>query len=213
MFSEELNTKNWNDYLIDGTDVLKNKLGILDNETLTKKETEITFQRLTDLYVEPICMNFNEKHLKAIHYYLFDDIYYFAGKYRNVYMEKNNSYFAPVDQIELRLEEIFRFMNDEVKNVSSKYHFACFLADCYAQLLNVHPFREGNGRTIREFIREFANEKSKDLPFGEIDFSWSNISGEAINSIINKSVAFRSVIELEFLKALESVDKVSNFSK
>lgn len=120
-------------------------------------------------------------------------------------MQKNHSYFAAVDEIEFKLQSILEIMNREVYQTRSKYDFACFLAEFYVMLLNVHPFREGNGRTIREFIREFADSKSRELPFGAIRFSWSNVDGEAINSVIDKSLAFRSIIELEFLKALESV--------
>lgn len=213
MFNEEINTKNWNNYFIEGTNVLKNKLGITDRETLLAKETEITFQRLLELHIEPICMDFDERHLQAIHYYLFGDIYEFAGKYRNVNMEKNHSYFASVDEIEFRLKELFKLMELEVKGINSKYQFACFLAEYYAQLLNVHPFREGNGRTIREFIREYANEKSKSLPFGEIHFSWNNVDKEVIESLIDKSVVFRSAIELEFMKALEPVEKDNSYNR
>ena len=213
MFDNDINSKNWNNYFIEGTNVLKNKLGITDKTILMNKEIEITFFKLLELHLNPICMNFDSVHLKSIHYYLFNEIYEFAGKYRDVYMEKNNSYFASVNQIEPRLEEIFSSMNNEVNTITSKYQFACFLAEYYVQLLYVHPFREGNGRTIREFIREFANEKSKNLSFGEIYFSWNNIDEEVIESIINKSIAFRSVIELEFMKALDDFDKSVNYSK
>ena len=207
MYNDDVNTKNWNDYFIEGTNVLKNKLGITDNETLNRAEADITFQRLVELHVKPIDMNFDETHLKMIHYYLFNDIYSFAGKYRTAYMKKNYSNFAPVDQIESDLKEIFEFMNDEIKKVYSKHDFARVLADVYVRLLDVHPFREGNGRTIREFIREYANAKSKELPFGEIHFSWKNVDADAINSIIDKSMFFHSLVEVEFLKAFEPVDK------
>ena len=207
MLSDDINTKNWNDYLIAGTNVLKNNLGIIDKEELKKKDAEITFYKSLELQLEPIKMNFDDMHLKAIHRYLFEDIYPFAGEYRTVYMEKNNSYFASVEDIAMKLEEIFKSMDYELEmsNIYSKYDFACFLANYYVLLLNVHPFREGNGRTIREFIREYANEKSKMMPFGEINFSWANVDGDAIESVINKSIAFHSLIDLEFEKALVSV--------
>lgn len=213
MFNDEINTKNWNAYFIDGTNVLKNKLGIINREQLIKKEIEITFLKLLELHIHPICMNFDINHLKAIHYYLFCDIYDFAGKYRNVYMEKNNSYFAPVDEIEYRLNEIFTSMNIDVTNVTNRYEFACFLAEYYIQLLHIHPFREGNGRVIREFIREFANEKSKYLPFGEIHFSWDNVDEAVIEEMIDKSLVFKSAIEFEFMKAIEFIDKNNSYSK
>jgi len=203
----EENNINWDNYFINGTNVLKNNLGITNREELLEKEVEISANKLFELYIEPITLGFGVDHLKSIHMYLFNDIYPFAGEYRNVYMEKNNSYFTPVEEIDIRLKEIFSMMDNDIKSVSSKYDFACFLAEYYVLLLNVHPFREGNGRAIREFIREYANEKSKLLPFGEINFSWSNVDGEVIDSIINKALAFRSVIENEFMKALDLVNK------
>lgn len=210
MIREELNTKNWNNYFIPGTNVLKNNLGIIDKEELMKKETEITFYKLVELQVEPISMNFDIEHLKAIHRYLFEDVYPFAGEYRTTNIEKNNSYFASVDEIDYKLKDIFNGMNEIMENnkgmLNSKYDFACFLAKYYSLLLNVHPFREGNGRTIREFIREYANEKSKELSFGEVDFSWANVDVGKIESVIDKSLVFRSVIELEFMNALVSIE-------
>ena len=73
-------------------------------EELKDKETEITFEKLIELYQYPIDMDFGVEHLRAIHYYLFSDIYYFAGCNRIVYMEKNNSYFSPVEEIDYRLD-------------------------------------------------------------------------------------------------------------
>ena len=105
------NDINWNNYFIEGTNTLKNKLGIVNREELLEKEIEISSRKLFDLYMEPINMNFDKEHLKAIHYHLFGDIYPFAGEYRNVYMQKNNSYFASVEDIDRRLDEIFMYMN------------------------------------------------------------------------------------------------------
>ncbi len=69
--SDEENTKKWNEYFIPGTNVLKNKLGITSKEELERKEIEITFEKLVELYQHPIDMDFNTAHLRAIHYYLF----------------------------------------------------------------------------------------------------------------------------------------------
>lgn len=203
----EENDINWANYFIEGTNVLKNNLGIVDYDELKQKEAEITAKKLFELYVNPIDLDFDVEHLKAIHNYLFSDVYPFAGEYRNVYMEKNNSYFSPVEEIDIRLKETFKYMNEQLKDVRDKYSFACFLAEFYALLLHIHPFREGNGRAIREFIREYANEKSKNFAFGNFNFCWNNVDGDLIYSVIDKSLAFRSIIELEFLKALEPVEK------
>lgn len=204
MVTKEEIDREWNKYFIPNTNVLINNLGITSQEELQEKEIEITFKKLLELYEEPIEMNFDDNHLKEIHKYLFEDIYPFAGKYRTVYMQKNNSYFASVDQIDFRVKYALKQMEEESKTINTKYDFACFLSDYYIELLQIHPFREGNGRTIREFIREYANCKSKDLSFGKVDFSWANVDSDAVNEVIDKSLAFKSIIELEFLKALES---------
>ncbi len=184
---------------------MKNKLSITDKNELKLKDAEITFEKLVELYQNPIEMDFDTNHLKAIHFYLFSDIYYFAGQYRTVYMEKNNSYFAPVDEIDSRLKYTLDMMHNEENTITTKYSFASFLATYYVELLNIHPFREGNGRTIREFIREYANQKSKELPIDDVNFSWANVDSDTINEVIDKGRAFRSAIELEFLKALEPI--------
>ena len=76
--------KEWEDYFIDGTDVLKNKLGITEKEELKEKETEITLRKLVELYERPIEGNFDKEHYCNLHKYLFGDIYDFAGCYRTV---------------------------------------------------------------------------------------------------------------------------------
>ena len=209
MTREEID-KAWNEYFISGTNVLKNNLGIVDEDLLREKEIEITFNKSLELYDEPIKSNFGKEHLKKIHNHLFKDIYPFAGEYRTVYMQKNNSYFAPVSEIDYRLDYTFALMEKEFHDITDKYSFASFLTTYYIELLYIHPFREGNGRSIREFIREYANEKSKLLKFGQIDFHWGNIDIEEVNRYIDKSLVFRSNIELEFLKAMENVVDKNN---
>ena len=209
--TREENDRNWDEYFIEGTNVLKNNLGITDKEELKEKEAEITFKKLIELHENPLDLGYGKEHFKAIHYYLFSDIYPFAGKYRTVYMQKNNSYFAPVEEIDERLNRTFQTMEEESKNITSIYSFATFLTTYYTELLNIHPFREGNGRTTREFIREYANHKSEELPIPTINFSFSNVDQDTINEFIDKSRAFRSAIELEILKALEPKEKEKTY--
>jgi len=210
MKTKEEIDREWNEYFISGTDVLKNKLNINNSDELRKKEVEITLEKLLELYDNPIEGNFDKNHLKTIHKYLFEDIYPFAGEYRTVYMGKGNSYFSSVDDIDMRLDYTFDLMEKEFKSVTSRDMFASFLTTYYIELLYIHPFREGNGRSIREFIREYANEKSKELMFGQVDFRWDNVDKDEIHKYIDMSVAFRSNIELEFLKAMEVVNEKNN---
>lgn len=107
----------WNAYFIPGTDVLKNKLGITNKEKLLERETEITVERSIELQKSPIVLDFGEAHLRAIHYYLFEKIYEFAGEYRVVYMGKNNSYFANEGDISSRVNMAFQVAEEELKMV------------------------------------------------------------------------------------------------
>lgn len=197
----------WESYLYPGTDTLKNKLGITDSDELHEKEAEISFEKLVELYENPIPGNFDKKHLCDIHHYIFSDLYDWAGEYRKVYMAKNHSYFAEVGMIDYYLEEDLRMMNEEIQKVSYLPELASFLAAYYVYLLNTHPFREGNGRTIREFLREFVLVKTPSLPTGPMELDFTQMDGEKINQALILARAFRGPIEEEFLKALTPVVK------
>ena len=189
-FSEEY-LRLWEEYLYPGTNTLKNKLGITDYEELKEKEAEISFEKLVDLYEHP---------------YIFSDLYDWAGEYRTVYMSKNHSYFAAVEMIDEYLEEDLKMMNEEIKKVFYLPELASFLAAYYVYLLNIHPFREGNGRAIREFLREFVEEKTPSLPTGPLELDFTVMDGEKINQAMVLARAFRGPIEEEFLKALTPIE-------
>lgn len=193
---------NWDNYFYPGTNVLKNNLGIIDASLLREKEIELTFARQVELIENPIEGDFDAERLKNIHYYLFQDIYPFAGKYRVVNIEKNHYGFADYQVISEKIDKELLLMHQDNKTILSKYEFACHLARYYVELLVIHPFREGNGRSIREFIREYAIEQSKKYSFGPCDFLWSNVDTNTINETIQFSLAYRSFIELQFIKAL-----------
>lgn len=187
----------WNEYFIEGTEVFKNKLGITDYETLREKETEITFEKLVELYKNPIEGVFDKKHLCAIHEYLFGDIYPFAGKYRTVYMQKNNSYFTGEDQIDIHLNIVLKEMHEEFLKCHNFNDYTIFLAEYYYDLLVIHPFREGNGRTIREFIREFV---SANIP--EYSLDWSLMNKDNLDQGISYGFFTKTLIVNEFARAL-----------
>ena len=79
--------------------------------------------------------------------------------------------------------------------------FSSLVAEYYITLLNIHPFREGNGRTIREFLSEFVVAKSKELGLGEYELDWSLVDEDAINAAIPLARVIRSPIEYEIIKA------------
>lgn len=203
---EDKLNKLWDSYFISGTNTLKNKLGITDKDELKMREAEITFEKLVDLYEKPIKGSFDKEHWKAIHKYLFEDIYDWAGEYRYVNMRKETD-FTEFHNIDFYLTGELDLMNKEFKNVTSIQSMATFLATYYVNLMAIHPFREGNGRSCREFLREFVAEKTKNLSFGPLELDWTKFDGEVVLESVQFSLVFRSAIENEFIKALQVIPK------
>ncbi len=149
------NYSNWEDYVYENG-VLKNKFGITSPEELHNLEEKITIEKLSILYLNPFIGDFDCNHLKAIHRYLFSDIYEFAGEYRNVDLYKKYTKFEDYKLISSKVDSLLLYARNKEVNIDNKFEIAKFLGDFYYQLILIHPFREGNGRTIREFLREFV---------------------------------------------------------
>lgn len=195
---------NWDSYFIPNTNVLKNNLGITDKKELEQAEIDISFLKNLELYEEPIKGDFDEEHLKNIHKYLFGEIYPFAGVYRTVYMLKADSfYFVAENDIEMHLENVLKEMHKDIINCSDYSSFVGFLALYYYDLLTIHPFREGNGRTIREFLREFVLEY---MP--EYNLDWSKLNKKELDEAIKVGFLGKSLLELQFAKALVKNEEV-----
>ena len=125
----------WNSYFYPNTNVLKNKKGIMDKDELKEVEAEVSFEKLVELYEKPIEGEFNKQHLCDIHRYLFDTIYDWAGEYRIVLMQKNNSYFAEAAEIDERLIRTCKEMNEEFADISTKEKLSSLVAKYYVRLL------------------------------------------------------------------------------
>ena len=194
--------KSWEDYLIPGTNILKNKLGIINQEELTKKEAEIVIEKLTALiYAGGMNGNFDAKHLCAIHHFLFSDLYDFAGIYREVQIYKITSFLSP-EKIPLELDKLLEFAKQKEVNTNSLYEIASFLANFYYELIRIHPFREGNGRTIREFLREFTSYKFPDY---QLDLSKIDKKNFLIGVVDHDT--YPSLLIYEIYNALTKVSK------
>lgn len=203
----------WNSYFYEGTNTLINKFGILDSEEEKQKEEEESFERLVELYINPIKGNFDKEHLKKIHKHIFGTMYDWAGEYRYVNTTKYNevynihSYFTDYERIDEALTYELDRMEKDIKQINSLEIMIYFLAEYYVVLLDIHPFREGNGRTMREFLREYVEEKTKDMSCGAMELDWSKMDENRINECIELAKAFRGNIELEFRKGLSYKEK------
>lgn len=125
--------------------MLENKLGIKDAVELAHAEERLTKKRALELYDQGLLDKFEVgtyAGLKAIHFYLFQDVYDFAGQLRKVNIAKGNFRFAPVLYLEPALESIDKLPQDNFDHIIDKY----------VEMNVAHPFREGNGRSTRIWL-------------------------------------------------------------
>lgn len=144
-------------YVYPNTHVLINKFNTIDQEVLSKLERQASYRRLDQLFDKPIEGDFDLKHMQAIHKHIFQDVYDWAGKIRTGYLEKGGTMFCYPQNIESYAGDVFKRLRKEnyLKGLDSG-KFSSRLAEYMADINALHLFREGNGRTQREFVRELA---------------------------------------------------------
>ncbi|MBE5821432.1 MAG: cell filamentation protein Fic [Clostridiales bacterium] len=144
-------------YCYPNSNVLKNKFDIQDNDKLFEIERKIVLAKLYELRQNNQIFNFDIHHFVGIHEFLFEDIYPFAGLFRTENIAKGNFSFAQWQFIDKELIKLLNELKEEnyLKGLNIK-DMAKRLAYYMAELNVLHPFREGNGRTIREFTRQIA---------------------------------------------------------
>ncbi len=125
--------------------VLKNRLGIHDSAELARMEEKISKKRAVELFESSYLNEYEAgtfRMLAAIHKYLFELIYDFAGKVRDVNMAKGNFRFAPVIYLQAAIENVEKMPQSTFDEIVEKY----------VEMNIVHPFREGNGRSTRIWL-------------------------------------------------------------
>lgn len=157
-------------YCYPDSNVLKNKLNIRDLRELKEVEEKFVAIKQLVLLQKPIPGRFTINHLLRIHRFLFEDVYPFAGHIRREQISKGETLFFPPDLIKRELRRVFVEIHEtgmlqEKKPQSQIQH----LSHVMAELNIIHPFREGNGRSIREFIRCMAQVYGLTLNWGNAD--------------------------------------------
>ena len=125
--------------------MLENKLGLTNSFQLAQMEEKISKTKALQLFENGILDTFEIgtfHGLSQIHKYLFEDIYIFAGKLREVNIAKNNFRFAPVMYLEVSLANIDKMPQSTFDEIIEKY----------VEMNIAHPFREGNGRSTRIWL-------------------------------------------------------------
>ena len=160
----------WADYFWLGTTVLRNKLGLTEAALLREAEHLLASGRSVELECRsaPISKTHDSEHLCALHRWLFQDVFDWAGRYRDVSISKQISSFAPVD----RIDECLRRATDLVTTTRwdrvDDAGFAEVVAEVFSWLNFAHPFRDGNGRATRLFMDAVATQSGRTLDYSAV---------------------------------------------
>ncbi|MDY5133536.1 Fic/DOC family protein [Actinotignum urinale] len=172
---------NWNSYFYPGTQTLRNKLDIYDADQLLVAEYTLTQTRETllknhDVYIP---QTFDFEHLKAIHHYLFQDVYEWAGCLRTVDIYKGHGCFASLTGFrpETYMNDVHTMVTSTPWKQLGTTAIAEKLATIFAYVNQAHPFREGNGRASKVFMLDVAAYAGMPLDYSRVDqITWNNAS-------------------------------------
>lgn len=143
--------------------VLENKLGLTDSADLAREEERISKKKAVNLFDFAILKLLSDgtyKTLAAIHKYLFEDIYDFAGEIRTVNLAKGNFRFAPLMYLQAALDNIDKMPQSNFDEIVDKY----------VEMNIAHPFREGNGRSTRIWLDHILKtEIGKVIDWSKVD--------------------------------------------
>jgi len=160
-------------YLDPPSGILRNKFGLTNQEALNQAESNSVSMRSTLLQLNTINGNFDSEHLKQIHSYLFRDVYDWAGQFRTIPLAKADyvqgrefTKFTAPELIEEQLDKAFCQLAEEHYFAGlQRREFARKVAALLSEINRIHPFREGNGRAQRQFVRQLADNLGYKLHF------------------------------------------------
>lgn len=175
--------------------VLENKLGIINAAELARVEEKISKKKALEMF-ETGFLNSLEvgtyKALSKIHYYLFGEIYEFAGKVRDVNIAKGNFRFAPVIYLGFALQNIEKMPQSTFDEIIEKY----------VEMNIAHPFRESNGRSMRIWLDNILKKVLKQV------IDWSRIDKEDYLLAMERSPI--KDVEIKVLLKAALTDKIND---
>ena len=175
--------------------VITNKLGITDSPTLAREEERISKKSATRLFEQNLLNNMSSgtwTTLQDIHKILFQDIYDFAGELRTVNISKGNFRFVPV----IYLSEAVKTIESMPQNSFDE------IVEKYVEMNVAHPFREGNGRSMRLWLDHMlCVELQKTI-------DWSQIDKETYLSAMERSPV--NDLEIKAILAEALTDDINN---
>ena len=187
-------------YCYPGTSILINKKNIMNKEQLHELENASVIYKLSQLIEgkEPFRKDLTIEHYISLHRYLFGDLYEFGGELRKEFTNKTNDEIEGEEGIRIYCNPDFIYealkdrlitMKKEAIKVKSKEELISFLASNYMELYYIHPFREGNSRTLREFLREYVELMNKFIiTFGNYEIEYSALNDKDRENFIRATI-------------------------
>jgi cell filamentation protein len=176
-------------------DMLENKLGLTSSAELARMEEQLSKKKAVLLFEKGILDSLPAGKfftLQAIHRYLFEDIYDFAGEIRKVNMAKGNFRFAPLMYLDAALENIDKMPQSDFDEIIEKY----------VEMNIAHPFREGNGRSARIWLDHMLKQE-----IGKV-IDWSKVDKEDYLLAMERSPI--KDIEIKYLLKNALTDEVDS---
>ena len=149
-----------------GTTVLVNRLGLTEQKLLTEAESIIVTSCSAKAEKELAFGTPDLGFYKSLHRTLFGDLYDWAGTFRTINISKKGTVFCDHDELERLGELKFAYLkeHDYLRGLADGSFFD-ELAELYHDMNMLHPFREGNGRTLRLFMTLLVRNTSRDIDF------------------------------------------------
>ena len=174
---------------------LENKFGIKSSAELAREEERISKKKAVELFENGMLEKLEAgkfQTLCEIHKYLFDDIYDFAGKIRTVNLSKGNFRFAPLMYLETAIKNVDKMPQNTFDEIVEKY----------VEMNIVHPFREGNGRSMRIWLDMMLKKQ-----IGQV-VDWSKIEKEDYLMAMERSPI--KDIEIKYILNAALTDQIND---
>jgi len=197
-----------NDIYVYSNGVLRNKLGIKDENKLKQAESDFVIVRLKQI-LQSDEFDFSVKGYKRLHEEMFQDIYPFAGQIRKVDIYKNERLlsdlpmpFVPVKQIPEELKRCFKTYIKDFNDYTDKEKVE-IIRNFMSSVWQVHPFREGNTRSIITYSLKYAKSSNLGLDQKLILDNFAYIRDALVMSAYNKNEYLDEIL-------LDSVERGKN---
>ena len=190
-------------YLYPNTNVLKNKFDIKDADKLSEVENDLVYIKLFEVSDFLENRSFNTATLKALHRYLFEDIYTWAGEFRTINIRKYERVLPGASVEYYDYTTITKELRKAIEDLSSVewskmslLEKASVFSRSFARIWQINPFREGNTRTITTFMLGFARQHGIDID-GELLAKY--------NAYVRDSLVMASIGEYSEFDHLERI--------